>query len=207
MGAKVSFTCAPYLLESAPKQGDAIAWGESNAVIYANSVLGARTLKNPNMLEALIALTGRAPKAGVYLDENRQASVWINMQPVDDADNSFWPILGYAIGARASSRIPVITGIEDMKPSTDDFNAFSAAFATSSSAAMFHIVNQTPEAPTLESVCPDGVSRERIDLDWKDLYSCWEEFNNGSEPREVDLISLGNPHFSFQEIKQLAHLC
>ncbi|KAJ4201675.1 hypothetical protein NW767_006763 [Fusarium falciforme] len=207
MGAKVSFTCAPYLLESAPKQGDAIAWGESNAVIYANSVLGARTLKNPNMLEALIALTGRAPKAGVYLDENRQASVWINVQPVDDADSSFWPILGYTIGARASSRIPVITGLEDMKPSTDDFKAFSAAFATSSSAAMFHMVNQTPEAPTFESVCPDGVPRERIDLDWKDLDSCWEEFNNGSKPREVDLISFGNPHFSFQEIKQLAHLC
>ncbi|KAJ3467697.1 hypothetical protein MRS44_005261 [Fusarium solani] len=192
MGAKVSFTCAPYLLESAPKQGDAIAWGESNAVIYANT---------------LIALTGRAPKAGVYLDENRLASVWITVQPVDDADNSFWPILGYTIGARASSRIPVITGLEDMKPSTDDFKAFSAAFATSSSAAMFHMVNQTPEAPTLESVCPDGFPRERIDLDWKDLDSCWEEFNNGSEPREVDLISFGNPHFSFQEIKQLAHLC
>jgi predicted aconitase len=152
-------------------------------------------------------LTGRAPKAGVYLDENRLASVWITVQPVDDADNSFWPILGYTIGARASSRIPVITGLEDMKPSTDDFKAFSAAFATSSSAAMFHMVNQTPEAPTSESVCPDGFPRERIDLDWKDLDSCWEEFNNGSEPREVDLISFGNPHFSFQEIKQLAHLC
>ncbi|RSM02295.1 hypothetical protein CDV31_010944 [Fusarium ambrosium] len=207
MGAQVSFTCAPYLLESAPKQGDAIAWGESNAVIYANSVLGARTLKNPNMLEALIALTGRAPKTGAYLDENRLADVWINVLPVQGADNSFWPILGYTIGAMASSRIPVITGLQDMKPSTDDFKAFSAAFATSSSAAMFHMVKQTPEAPTLESMCPSGVPPEKMDLDWRELDSCWEEFNHGSSPRNVDLISFGNPHFSFQEIKRLAHLC
>ncbi|KAM0421047.1 hypothetical protein ACHAPT_011118 [Fusarium lateritium] len=207
MGAKVSFTCAPYLLETAPKVGDAIAWGESNAVIYANSVLGARTLKNPNMLEALIALTGRAPKAGAYLDENRLASVWINVLPVQDADNSFWPILGYTLGAMASSRIPVITGLENTKPSKDDFKAFSAAFATSSSAAMFHMVKQTPEAPTLESVCPDGVPPKKVELGWKELDACWDEFNNGSEHRKVDLISFGNPHFSFQEIKEVAHLC
>ncbi|KAG5807711.1 hypothetical protein H9Q74_007677 [Fusarium xylarioides] len=152
MDGKVSFTCAPYLLDTAPKLGDSIAWGESNAVIYANSVLGARTLKNPNMLEILIALTGRAPKAGVYLDENRMAEVHIHVQPFRNIDSSFWPVLGYALGVAASTRIPVITGLEDMRPSTTDFKAFSAAFATSSSAAMFHMVNLTPEAPTLEAV-------------------------------------------------------
>ncbi|KAF5549752.1 DUF521 domain-containing protein [Fusarium napiforme] len=206
MDGKVSFTCAPYLLDTAPKLGNCIAWGESNAVIYANSVLGARTLKNPNMLEVLIALTGRAPKAGVYLDENRMAELHIHVQPFTKVDSSFWPILGYALGAIASTRIPVITGLEDMKPSTTDFKAFSAAFATSSSAAMFHMVNLTPEAPTLEAVCGGDVPPQ-ISLGWKELSDCWHEFNHSSASRQVDLISLGNPHFTLHEIKDLAMLC
>ena len=93
MGGEVSFTCAPYLLETAPKQGDRIAWGESNAVIYANSVFGARTLKNPNMLEALIALTGRAPKAGPYVDENRLASIWLRVFPPTTHSGPSWDTL------------------------------------------------------------------------------------------------------------------
>ncbi|KAF5686406.1 DUF521 domain-containing protein [Fusarium denticulatum] len=206
MDGKVSFTCAPYLLDTAPKLGDSIAWGESNAVIYANSVLGARTLKNPNMLEILIALTGRAPKAGVYLDENRMAELHIHVQPFRNIDSSFWPVLGYALGATASTRSPVITGLEDMKPSTTDFKAFSAAFATSSSAAMFHMVNLTPEAPTLEAVCGGDVPPQ-ISLGWKELSDCWHEFNHSSTSRQVDLISLGNPHFTLHEIKDLAMLC
>ncbi|KAE8361352.1 hypothetical protein BDV27DRAFT_167000 [Aspergillus caelatus] len=207
MGGKISFTCAPYLLETAPKLGDPIAWGESNAVIYANSVLGARTLKNPNMFEVLIALTGRAPKAGPYLDENRFASIWLRVTPPEDTDDSFWPILGYALGSIANTRIPVISGLEHLKPSKDNFKAFSAAFATSSSASMFHMVSLTPEAPTLEAVCAKGIVPEVLDVGWKELDAIWDEFNHGSEPREIDLISFGNPHFSYNEIKELSKLC
>ncbi|CAG8945900.1 unnamed protein product [Penicillium salamii] len=209
MGAKPSFTCAPYLLETAPKKGDPVAWGESNAVIYANSVLGAKTLKNPNMLEVLIALTGRAPKAGAYVDENRLASIWFRVKPPKSIDDSFWPILGYALGALSSSHIPVITGLEHFKPkiTKDDFKAFSAAFATSSSAPMFHMINLTPEAPTLEAVCPKGTVLEAIDIGWKALNDIWHEFNHGSESREINLISFGNPHFSFREIKEVARIC
>ncbi|KAH6895894.1 hypothetical protein B0T10DRAFT_587444 [Thelonectria olida] len=207
MGGKISFTCAPYLLDTTPKLGDSIAWGESNAVMYANSILGARTMKNPNMLECLIALTGRAPKAGVYLDENRLASIWIRAQPAPGADDSFWPMLGYTLGSIAVNRIPVITGLESLTPSKDDLKAFSAAFATSSSAPMFHMVNVTPEAPTLEAVCVNGVPPQCVDLEWEQLVSCWDRFNHGSLPRQVDLISFGNPHFSLQEIKKVAQLC
>jgi predicted aconitase len=186
--------------------GDSVAWGEPNAVIYANSVLGARTLKNLNMFEALIALTGRAPRVGVYLDENRLAELWVHVEPVDGADDSFWPILGYTTGAIASARVPVITGLETLKPTTADYEAFSATFATTSSAAMFHMFNLTPEAPTLEAVSRDGIPPKKIDVSCKELYYCWDEFNHGSEPRKVDLIFLGNPHFSFHEIKELASL-
>lgn len=155
----------------------------------------------------MIALTGRAPKSGPYIDENRLASIWIRIQPTKEIDDFFWPVLGYTIGAIATSRIPVITGLEHLKPSNDDFKAFSAAFATSSSAPMLHMVNLTPEACTIEAVCSNRVSIEPVDLDWKELESCWNKFNHGSSLRQVDLIALGNPHFSFQEIKKLAHLC
>lgn len=208
MGGAQSFTCAPYMLQSAPKRSDPIAWGESNAVTYANSVLGARTLKFSNMFECLIALTGRAPKSGVYLDENRLASVWIRVQTPEETDDSFWPILGYSVGTIAKNRIPVITGLEDLGPSSDDLKAFSAAFATSSSAPMFHMVKVTPEAPTLGAVCEDSIPSDRtVNLGWSELMSCWEEFNHGSSPRQVGLISLGNPHFSCREIAKLAYLC
>ncbi len=73
MGCRPTFTCSPYLLDSAPEAGEAIAWAESNAVIYANTVLGARTAKHPDFLDLCIALTGRAPLSGVYLDEHRKA--------------------------------------------------------------------------------------------------------------------------------------
>ncbi|KAH8425160.1 uncharacterized protein LDX57_002909 [Aspergillus melleus] len=159
------------------------------------------------MLEALIALTGRAPKAGAYLDENRFASLWLKVTPPKKVDDSYWPILGYALGSIATARIPVITGLEHLNPTSDDLKAFSAAFATSSSAPMFHMVGLTPEAPTLEAACPEGAIPQSVVVDRKSLHGIWDEFNHGSEPREIDLISFGNPHFSCREIKGLAKLC
>jgi predicted aconitase/predicted aconitase with swiveling domain len=209
MGATMSFTCAPYQLDSAPKLGDDVAFGESNVVCYSNSVLGARTAKYPNMLEALIALTGRAPKAGCHLSENRIPRIWITAPDLKGThlDDAFWPMLGYTIGTKAASRIPIITGLETLKPSRDDLKAFSAAFATSAGAPMFHMAGITPEAPTLEAACGAGSPPPRLDIRWQDLASCWTEFNQNSTPRTVDLISLGNPHFSIQEIKRLSFLC
>lgn len=206
MGCEETYTCAPYLLETAPRMGSKIAWGESNAVLFANSVLGARTLKNPNILEFLIALTGRAPEAGAYLDKNRKAAVWIKVAFVNDIDDSFWPIVGFAIGAVASNRVPVITGLDDKKPTKDDLKAFAAAFATSSSAPLFHIVGVTPESPTAEATFPEGCIPEVINFGLRELEKCWEEFNHGTNPRDIDLVSFGNPHFSFKEIKKLACL-
>ncbi|RGP77553.1 hypothetical protein FLONG3_4338 [Fusarium longipes] len=208
MGAKPTYTCAPYQLDSAPKLGEQVAWAESNAVVYANSILGARTMKYPDFLDISIALTGRAPKGGPHIDVNRLASVCINitgMENVPDLDDSFPPLLGYYIGALATSRIPVVTGLESYGLSTDDLKAFGAAFATVSSAPMFHIVGVTPEATTLETV----VASEFISFEVKpsDLIDCWEKLNSAPINQRLDLVSLGNPHFSLTEIRKLAHLC
>ncbi|KAK6215570.1 hypothetical protein QIS74_08589 [Colletotrichum tabaci] len=209
MGATPTFTCAPYQLESAPRKGDQVAWGESNAVIYANSVLGAKTMKYPDYLDIAVALTERAPRGGAHIDSNRLASVLIRVPRTGNAiDDSFYPLLGYFVGTQAVGDIPVVAGLEDgFYPTKDDLRAFGAAFATVSSAFMFHIVGVTPEAPTLEAVSAPNQELRCVDLDWRALEAYWARFNSAPVSQGVDLVSLGNPHFSLAEIRLLAELC
>ncbi|MGF6514109.1 putative aconitase/putative aconitase with swiveling domain [Pseudomonas sp. BT76 TE3572] len=206
MGAQLSFTCAPYLLDSAPKAGEQIVWAESNAVVYANSVLGARTLKYPDYLDICIALTGRAPLIGCHLDAQRKARLQIELPDFGELDDAFYPLLGYHIGALAGSRIPLVLGLEHSKPSLDDLKAFGAAFATTSAAPLFHIAGVTPEAldPTQVLEADADVPVEKIRL--KDLLLSWRKLNSARDNR-VDVVSLGNPHFSLSEFAHLARLC
>ena len=206
MGAQLSYTCAPYLLDSAPKAGEQIVWAESNAVVYANSVLGARTLKYPDYLDICIALTGRAPLIGCHLDAQRKARLQIELPALDDLDDAFYPLLGYHIGALAGSRVPLVLGLEKRKPSLDDLKAFGAAFATTSAAPLFHIAGVTPEAIDPAQVLEAGtrIPVEKIRL--QDLMLSWRELNSARDLR-VDVVSLGNPHFSLGEFAHLARLC
>ena len=206
MGAQLSYTCAPYLLDSAPKAGEQIVWAESNAVVYANSVLGARTLKYPDYLDICIALTGRAPLIGCHLDAQRKARLQIELPALDDLDDAFYPLLGYHIGALAGSRVPLVLGLEKRKPSLDDLKAFGAAFATTSAAPLFHIAGVTPEAIDPAQVLEAGtrIPVEKIRL--LDLMISWRALNSARDPR-VDVVSLGNPHFSLSEFAHLARLC
>jgi cis-L-3-hydroxyproline dehydratase len=203
MGARATFTCAPYLLDTAPKANEQIAWAESNAVAYANSVLGARTQKYPDYLDACIALTGRAPSSiGCHLNEGRRPEIRITVPPVFNLDDAFYPLLGYHVGKLAANRIPLVYGLENTQPSTDDLKAFSAAFATTSGAPMFHIMGVTPEASAHEH--PDHL--QTVTISHADLAETWEELN-GALADKVELVSLGNPHFSLTEFEALAALC
>ncbi len=205
MGAQLSYTCAPYLLDSAPKAGEQIVWAESNAVVYANSVLGARTLKYPDYLDICIALTGRAPLIGCHLDAQRKARLQIELPVLGELDDAFYPLLGYHIGALAGSRVPLVLGLENRKPSLDDLKAFGAAFATTSAAPLFHIAGVTPEAIDPAQVLEAAaIPVEKIRL--KDLLVSWRELN-GARDHRVDVVSLGNPHFSLSEFAHLARLC
>ncbi|WP_322616966.1 aconitase X [Pseudomonas sp. BIC9C] len=206
MGAQLSFTCAPYLLDTAPKAGEQIVWAESNAVVYANSVLGARTLKYPDYLDISIALTGRAPLIGCHLDAQRKARLQLELPALGELDDAFYPLLGYHIGALAGSRVPLVLGLEKRKPSLDDLKAFGAAFATTSAAPLFHIAGVTPEAidPAQVLDADTAIAVEKIRL--KDLLPSWRELNSARDSR-VDVVSLGNPHFSLSEFAHLARLC
>lgn len=197
-----SLTCAPYLLPNAPKRGAHVVWAESNAVVYANSVIGARTQKYPDMLDVLVAITGRAPAAGCHLDEPRRPTLCIRVDPdlrrVEDP--SFWPLLGYAVGEAAGREVVLVIGLEKRSPTVSDLKAFGAAFATTSGSPMFHLAGITPEAEHWHA----GTLR-RVNVGVATLADTWSELNSAQDDR-VDLVALGNPHLSLDEFEELAHL-
>lgn len=200
MGAQPTFTCAPYLLRDAPQQGECIGWSESNAVIYANSVLGARTAKHPDYLDLCIAVTGRAPVSGVYTDAGRAPRRVIKFTlPEVSYDESLWPLVGWQAGKISPDRVPLLTGLEDACFTRDDLKALCAAFGTTSGAPMLHIAGHTPEghlAPIKDAdhmFCGVG-----------DLATAWRELNC-TEAR-VDLVAIGSPHVSVSEARLLADL-
>ena len=206
MGAALSYTCAPYLLDSAPALGEQIVWAESNAVVYANSVLGARTLKYPDYLDICIALTGRAPRSGSHLDEGRHAGLLIEVEAPRQVDDSFWPLLGYHVGLLAGSDIPLLCGLELSAADSDALKAFGAAFATTSAAPMFHIAGITPEAPDVATALGGKAPAKHLRVTIADLLDSWWELNSAESPG-VQLVALGNPHCSASELAVLAQLC
>ncbi|WP_213989391.1 aconitase family protein [Sodalis sp. dw_96] len=206
LGATGSFTCAPYLLATAPRAGEHIAWSESNAVSFANSVLAARTQKYPDFLDLCIALTGRAPLSGPHLDASRHAEVQIDVPLPAEADDSLYPLLGHLVGELSPNHIPVVCGLEPSGMSRDDLKAFSAAFATTSAAPMFHIVGVTPEATALADALGNRPPVRHYRLTSTDLLSAWQALNTAVDSG-VQLVALGNPHLSLTEYARLAQLC
>ncbi len=198
MGVQPTFTCAPYLLEDRPDQDEAIGWSESNAVVYANTVLGARTEKHPDYLDLFIAMTGRAPLSGVYVTENRAPACELHVQPPSEIDDAFWPMLGWVAGSKSPLAIPVIIGLESLVPSKDDLKAMCAAFGTTSAAPMLHVRGHTPEA----DITPRH-GAEIHDITMADFAKVWRNFNVSAET--VDLVAIGSPHASYSECLTFAN--
>ena len=150
MGAEPTFTCAPYQTTSAPVFGEQIAWSESNAVAFANSVIGARTNRYGDYLDICCALTGRVPAAGLHLDEPRLATVLLQLDPLPAGlteHDDFYPVLGYVLGPVLGDEVGVVTGL-DAAPSEDQLKAPGRGAASSGAVAMFHLAGITPEART-----------------------------------------------------------
>ena len=197
MGCRPTFTCSPYLLDGAPVAGEVIAWAESNAVVFANSVLGARTAKHPDFLDLCIALTGRAPLAGVYLDAHRKAGRVIDVELPAGIDDAFWPLVGYLAGQKAPDRIPLLRGLAPAHPTRDDLKALCAAFGTTSAAPMLHVEGVTPEAAGAAAANADAARLTRADM-----VAGWESLNDG--PEDIELVAIGSPHASLDECRALA---
>ncbi|TRB05488.1 DUF521 domain-containing protein [Agrobacterium tumefaciens] len=197
MGCRPTFTCSPYLLDSAPNAGESIGWAESNAVIFANTVLGARTAKHPDFLDLCIAMTGRAPLSGVYLEENRRPQRIVDVALPAGIDDAFWPLVGYLAGKAAPDCIPLLRGLGAAKPSRDDLKALCAAFGTTSASPMLHIEGVTPEAGLAPLETAGTVT-----ISLADMAAGWSLLNEG--PEEVQLVAIGSPHASLEECRALA---
>lgn len=207
MGCRPTWTCAPYQVELIPKFGQQIAWGESNAIVFANSVLGARTERYPDLLDICAAITGRVPAVGLHLTENRAGHLLLELANIPLAlqqDDSFYPVLGHLMGKLARDRIPVITGLQ-VQPTEDQFKALGAASASSGVVALFHIVGRTPEAPTLEAAFQGRQPEETFLVTMERLRAARRELTTASGAK-LDMVVLGSPHFSLAEFKQLAPL-
>jgi hypothetical protein len=207
MGAAPTWTCAPYQTEFKPKFGQQIAWGESNAIVFANSVIGARTERYPDLFDVCCAITGRAPARGLHLTENRAGQLLLRLTEAPLAlqeSDEFYPVLGHLLGKAAGDRIPVVEGMET-KPSEDQLKALGAAAACSGAVALFHLVGITPEAPTLEAAFQGRAPSEVIEVTMDKLRAARRDLTHG--PSEaLDMVVLGSPHFSLDEFKKLAPL-
>jgi len=207
MGTIPTWTCAPYQTEHKPRFGQQIAWGESNAIVFANSVIGARTERYPDLLDVCCAITGRVPAVGLHLTENRAGQVLFRLKSVPTAlqsDDSFYPVLGHLLGKVAQDGIPVVEGLEEA-PAEDQLKALGAATASSGTVALFHIVGVTPEAPTLASAFQDHAPKQIVEVTLDSLRAARRELTT-AEGAELDLVVLGSPHFSLAEFRQLAPL-
>jgi len=207
MGCIPCFTCAPYQSEPRPAFGQQIAWGESNAIAFANSVLGARTERYPDLLDICAAITGRVPATGLHLTENRAGQVLVRLEGIHkalQADDSFYPVLGHLTGRLAGERIPVIDGVT-VQATEDQLKALGAAAASSGAVALFHVVGVTPEAPTLEAAFQGRAPLSSTTVGMPELRAARLELTTATGDR-LDMVLLGSPHFSLAEFRQLAPL-
>ncbi|MBN1956189.1 MAG: aconitase X catalytic domain-containing protein [Anaerolineae bacterium] len=200
MNVVTTCSCTPYLVGNLPHYGQHVAWAESSAVCYANSVLGARTNREGGPSALAAALTGRTPAYGYHLEENRRPTLTVQVRgPL--GETSDWGALGKAIGdalqGRGENPVPYITGIE--RASLEQLKSFCASLATYGGSALFHAPGITPEAACHKP------PREMLIITPDDLAAAQASLNDASAA-EVDFVSLGCPHLSIHELARLAGL-
>jgi predicted aconitase len=207
MGCRATWTCAPYQLPGRPSLGQQIAWAESNAIVFANSVLGARTNRYGDFIDICAAITGRVPHAGLHREGNRRAEIVFRLSGISDRlleENVVYPVLGQLVGREAGS---AVVAIEGLPPDTteDQLKALGAAAASSGSVALFHAVGITPEAPTLEAALGGRRASRTVQINPERLRAARDELSTTSR-EDLAAVSLGTPHFSLAEFEALMPL-
>lgn len=206
LGCQATFTCAPYQTRFRPSFGQQIAWGESNAIVFANSVIGARTNRYGDFIDLCCAMTGRAPAWGLHLGENRRGQVLFELtDPDPEPSDSLYVAVGLIIGQGSGDRIPVISGLPRPRDE-DQLKALGAAAATTGAVALFHAVDITPEANTLEEALHDMAPEETIRIRRADLDDALARLSSVADGAPVAAVSLGTPHFSHDEWMRLLPL-
>jgi predicted aconitase len=205
LGCRPTWTCAPYQLADRPRFGDHVAWAESNATVFANSVLGARTERYGDFVDISCAITGRAPAVGLHTDAGRRASLVVDVVGVPDhlaRSTAGLAALGHVLGTLADRRIPVVTGLPSSLPE-DGLKALGAAAASSGSVALFHVVGCTPEAPSVDAIVAEEAETVRVTAD--DLRAARDGLSTVAGD-EIGAVCLGTPHASPDELRTLGEL-
>ncbi len=207
LGCTQSWTCAPYQAGYRPKLGEQIAWAESNAIVFANSALGARTNRYGDFLDICAAITGRAPYVGLHLQENRRARILIDLTDLSPAllrEDSFFPVLGAWLGESVGTTIAAIKGLPT-DVGDDQLKALGAAAASTGSVALFHVIGVTPEART-EAEAFAGEPPELVIVPTPSMMRTARDKLSTTGSRDIDCVALGSPHFSLDECRRLAGL-
>jgi predicted aconitase len=201
MGCYGTSSCVPYYLGFLPRLRESIAWAESSAVVFTNSVLGARTNREGGPSALAAGLTGRTPLYGLHLDENRKGNLLVRVSAAlrDLAD---FGALGSYVGRLVGTGIPVFDGVP--APRIEELVYLGAALASSGSVALFHMVGVTPEAPTMEAAFA-GKRHETIQVGEKELQAGRDQLT-AAKTRRVDYVALGCPHLSLRQIQEVAAL-
>jgi predicted aconitase len=199
-GFLMTHTCAPYLVGNVPLKGEICAWTESSAVVYANSILGARTTRHGTESAIAAALLGWTPEFGVLLDENRRATVQIEVT-VPLRSTTDWGALGYFAGKAAGLHVPVITGVP--APSQDDAKQLCAALASGGGVTMCHIAGVTPEAETVDQALGGQTPQRRLAFGFEQRHEVYQSLRTHTDDR-IDTVILGCPHASLGEIGGIA---
>jgi len=201
LGIEASCTCTPYLSGNRPEFGEVVGFSESSAVAFVNSVVGARTNRHGGLDALSAALIGKVPLMGYLLDENRTGNVHVKIcfKPKNETDYS---ALGYYVGKEVeTSEVPAYDGIKGA--SLDDLKLLGAASAASGSVALFHVLGLTPEAKDIGGVFGGGKPKYKLEVTSEDVQSIYDELSTTDEP---DLVAMGCPHSSIQELKKIAEL-
>ena len=199
-GFLMTYTCAPYLVGNVPVRGEICAWTESSAVVYANSILGARTTRHGTESAIAAAVLGWVPEFGVLLDENRRATLQIDVAARLESPTD-WGALGYFAGSVAGLEIPVFYG--EARPLQEDAKQLCAALAAGGGVTMCHVAGVTPEAATLEQALGGQEPDRRFTFTQKELRETYSLLRTHSGD-QIDTVILGCPHASLQEIAQIA---
>ncbi len=208
LGCQPSFTCAPYQTLFRPRFGEQVAWGESNAIVFANSVIGARTERYGDFVDLCCAITGRAPAWGLHLDEGRRGRVLFRLAgfPADpEPSDALFVGLGLLMGAGSSGRVPVVDGLPAPRDE-DQLKALGAAAATAGDVALFHAVGVTPEAPTLREALGGREPEEVVPVSPADVRRAVASLSGVPDGTPLAAVCLGTPHFSRREWERLLPL-
>lgn len=197
MGAVPTYTCTPYVVGGCPGFGEHVAWGESSAIIYVNSVIGARTNREGGPTALAAAVCGCVPEYGYHLDENRKATHLVKVSYPIKTNRDF-AVLGYYVGSKVGNKVPCFTGIKE-RPVVEQYKALGAALASSGGIALYHVAGFTPEAPTSEIILKDEY--ETLAFGEAEYQEVEMKF---TLKVPADLVVIGCPHCTINEVADIA---